>query len=145
MVCTHRPAQNVTQMGTDRHSLLETGYRLGCGAKLGRCRLFSKRRKDSQSIVADNQTPVGGSPRGAAFCTVFSYLWGIFRGVNHRGRVIVGHARLWIQGSKRRKAECAANYVFSCSRSLLQKLFLGESFSSLRFCPPSHYQEDSDT
>lgn len=46
-------------------------------------------------------SPLGGSPRGAAFCTPFSYLWGIFRGVNYRGRVIASQNKEetnWVWG-----------------------------------------------
>lgn len=62
---------------------------------------------------------------------VFSYLWGIFQGVNYRGRVIVAHARLWIKGSKQRNTECAANYVFlSVAKALSWRAIFFASFLS---------------
>lgn len=64
---------------------------------------------------------------------VFSYLWGIFQGVNYRGRVIVAHARLWIQGSKQRNAGCAANHVFRARALCCKSYFLESHFLRIIF------------
>lgn len=71
-----------------------------------------------------------GSPRGLAFCTLFSYLWGNFQGVSYRGRVIASRNK---RGDRTEVEAAAAERTsfWVCWLSFL------ESFPA-RFSPPTY-------
>lgn len=100
-----------------------TGWDCGLNSNIATCLAGVLKRERERELFSAHRrwqwSPDRESPQGVAFCMAFSYLWEIFQGVNYRGRVIVAHACLWIQGSTQTHTEYAASSIFVHTHSLL--------------------------